>query len=151
MSESITDKVRAWAAGSHTTEAAAELLIRSGLIEEKSPWIFPEGPRRGRIDSCTLADEIGAHPWHQQVAAKVAANLIAGHEIDLADLLPGLDRKTLHLILAALAHAGGSHEHGHVIVAEVGPVVCGQLPPLVAWPQESAREQREVKSGSQVP
>lgn len=144
MAASITDRVRAWAAGSHRPEAGVELLIRTNLIDEQSPWLIEESTHRVSIDPCILMDETGCHPWHQKVAAHVAAHLLVSQPIDLADLLPGLDRKTLHLILAALAHAAGSHEHGHVIVTDGVPSVTDVLPPLVAWPQDNTPQPHQL-------
>ena len=45
-----------------------------------------------------------------------------------------MSRANLHLVLAALAHAAGSHEHADVVV---GPDGLGHLTrpgPVVAWP-----------------
>ncbi|MCO7218295.1 hypothetical protein [Klenkia sp. PcliD-1-E] len=62
---------------------------------------------------------------------RAAASLAEGLPVALGDLAAGLDRDNLRLLLAAIAHAGGSHEHratspdGHL----------GEpLPPLLTWP-----------------
>jgi hypothetical protein len=64
-----------------------------------------------------------------------AASIADRYPVDLGDLAAALDRCTLHLVLAAIAHAAGSHEHRDVTYGIDGvPCLGGRLPPLVAWP-----------------
>ncbi len=61
---------------------------------------------------------------------RVAASLADGRPVDLADVALTLDRRTLGLVLAALAHAAGSHAHR-------APALDGsdvRLEPLFRWP-----------------
>jgi hypothetical protein len=51
---------------------------------------------------------------------RAAASLADGQPVDLGDLAAGVDRDGLALVLAAVAHAGGSHGD--------------DLPPLAPWP-----------------
>ncbi|GHE06922.1 hypothetical protein [Klenkia taihuensis] len=60
-----------------------------------------------------------------------AASIADGRPVDLGDVASGLDRRHLQLLLAALSHAGGSHEHHD---ADAGTQVGEQMPPLVPWP-----------------
>ncbi|MGV0111748.1 hypothetical protein [Arthrobacter sp. CP30] len=43
-----------------------------------------------------------------------------GALVDLGDVIPGLDRDVLSLVLAAVAHAGGSHEQSRFESTEDG-------------------------------
>jgi len=61
---------------------------------------------------------------------RAAAGLADGQPVDLADLTAGLDREQLTLLLAALAHAAGSHEHPD----EESPDPHRVLGPVLAWP-----------------
>jgi hypothetical protein len=62
---------------------------------------------------------------------RAAASLAEGLPVALGDLAAGLDRTNLRLLLAAIAHAGGSHEHRPTSpYGRLGDL----LPPLLAWP-----------------
>jgi hypothetical protein len=45
----------------------------------------------------------------------IAASLADGQPVDLGDAVSDLDRRSLCLVLAAISHAGGSHEHTEVL------------------------------------
>lgn len=64
-----------------------------------------------------------------------AASIAEGHPVDLGDLAAGLDRGALTLLLAAIAHAAGSHDHradrNDVEQAADVAVLPG---PLFPWP-----------------
>jgi hypothetical protein len=63
---------------------------------------------------------------------RVAASLADGRPVDLAEVAVALDRRTLGLVLAALAHAAGSHDH--CAPADHGADADLRLGPLIAWP-----------------
>ena len=64
-----------------------------------------------------------------------AASIADGRAVDLGGLGGGLDRRALVLVLAAIAHAAGSHEHRRITFGEDGiPRPGDRLPPLVPWP-----------------
>jgi hypothetical protein len=64
-----------------------------------------------------------------------AASIAEGRRVDLGDLAAGRDRRALALVLAAIAHAAGSHEHRLIARDAAGiPYAGDRLPPLVAWP-----------------
>lgn len=64
-----------------------------------------------------------------------AVSIANGHPVDLGDLAARLDRRALPLVLAAIAHAAGSHDHRASAYDPDGiPHLGDRLPPLVAWP-----------------
>ncbi|KGN41008.1 hypothetical protein [Knoellia aerolata] len=112
--------LRRWAAGSYPDEAAVELLIRTGwtrragfindcihpLEGRAGSWIDWERVEQiivGERDSPVLAASSGELRV-LRVAHSLAYGLLAG-------TVTGLDRAHLDLVLAAIAHAGGSHQH----------------------------------------
>lgn len=122
MHTQTAQDLREWAKGIYTIEAAVELLIRfqSGrFVAEGEPWIVvPREERRGNmrsgywldVDQLTVETTAALSGGERRVLA-LAASLAGGAPIDLSDAVSGLDRETLDLVLAAIAHAGGSHEH----------------------------------------
>lgn len=142
----IEDALRAWAKGIYPTEAGVELLIRTGLADA-GPWCQPnrDDPDRWWIDADRItSDTIGVYSGGQQRVLRIAAALLGGEPSDLGADAPGLDREHLALVLAAIAHAGGSHEHS----GELQPDPAGKwnlngvrhgfrrLPSLYPWPEE---------------
>ena len=133
----IAEAVRAWARGMYPTEAAAELLIRHGrTIYDGAPWLERHGDIVS-IDPEKLQDASGAWSGGERRIVDIAVSLLGDHPVDLADAISGLDRDHLALVLAALAHAGGSHQHTDLRYDESGQVVGfgrDPLPPLFPWP-----------------
>lgn len=109
--DQIATAVRTWSAGMYTLEAGAELLIRTGLLT--GPWLERDADSgRWWIDSDQITDDtIARYSGGERRVLKIAGSLLGGGAVSLADELPGLDRAHLALVLAAMAHAGGSHEH----------------------------------------
>lgn len=144
----LADAVRAWAKGVYPTEAGAELLIRHGrAIYERAPWLTDLGPgdssrpRMVAIDRDVLAEQIGMWSGGERRLVRIAVSLLGGTPVDLSEDLPGLDRPTLSLVLAAIAHAGGSHEHPALETGPGGiPVPVGGLAgSLYPWPAQPSR------------
>ena len=70
-----------------------------------------------------------------EVRLRAAASIADGRQIDLGDVAAGLDRRALTLLLAAIAHAAGSHHHQDVAYDVDGlPRPGSPLPRLVDWP-----------------
>lgn len=124
MDRQTAQDLRDWAKGIYTIEAAVELLIRfqgGRFASPGDPWIVsPREERRGNmqsrhwldVDQLTAEAAAGAvlSGGERRVLA-LAASIAGGSPVDLSDAVSGLDRETLDLVLAAIAHAGGSHEH----------------------------------------
>lgn len=108
--------LRAWARGSLPLEAATELLIRAQRgrwARTDQMWVRVEPDGQVWIDFAELVDQVAAGgPWSggERRLLAVAASIGADDGL-LNDAVPGLDRGALGLVLAAVAHAGGSHEH----------------------------------------
>jgi len=129
------------AVGDYALEAAVLLLADSGY------WL-PRLQAAGLVTIALDGDAADGGPWAavqwndldaalrsgviagssgQLRLLRAAASLAEGQPIDLADLTAAVDRTELTLLLAALAHAAGSHEHRD---DETGAL----LGPVVAWP-----------------
>ncbi|SFF34967.1 hypothetical protein [Blastococcus tunisiensis] len=133
------------AVGDPADEAAVLLLINFGH------WL-PQLQSAGLINPEPDADGLWARiDWPELDAALCAGILVGdsgelrvlhsaasiadGRSVDLGDLAGGLDRRALVLVLAAITHAAGSHEHRRISSGENGiPHLGDRLPPLIAWP-----------------
>ncbi|MDR7161793.1 hypothetical protein [Arthrobacter sp. BE255] len=140
------DDLRAWAKGVYTIEAATELLIRGfggKFAAPGNPWVYtsnePQGPGQVNawIDFAAVPDEVGVLSGGERRFLLLAASVAEGVPVILRDVVPGLDRENLDLVLAAIAHAGGSHEHSDVRFNEDGSMSLrkGYLDSLHPWPR----------------
>ena len=82
---------------------------------------------------------VGALSGGERRFLLLAASLVEDVPVVLGDVVPGLDRVNLDLVLAAVAHAGGSHQHSDIETKEDGSMVLhrGYLDALYPWPQAS--------------
>lgn len=102
--------------GVYPIEAGAELLIRQGkAIREGAPWLRDVGPETGQrmvaIGPETLWVESRGWSASERRIVNLAVSLIDGEVmVNLKDAVYGLDSTNLELVLAAMAHAAGSHE-----------------------------------------
>ena len=140
MSETVHSNLRAWAAGAYATEAAVELLIRADLASGGSPWVRDasiEGPEPPSlyIDHVRLVAESASLAGGPRAVARIAASMLGGDSVDLSVVLPDLDRDRVMLVLAAVAHAAGSHEDSAPSYADGRVVGRLALGPAFAWPQ----------------
>lgn len=133
------DELRQWAKGGYTCEAATELLIRgfNGRFTSPAwPWITPDGDHADPwIDFEAIPDNIGMLSGGEQRFLLITASIAGEHPITLGDSLPGLGRDHLDLVLAAAAHAGGSHEHSETTWDTTGRCVLTRAGTLHPWPE----------------
>ncbi len=86
---------------------------RRHLARRPVPRRQPGRPVRQRTTS--------AHRRHRTDASSV-------RRVDLTDVVTGIDRANLDLVLAALAHAGGSHQHARPFTAMLHTWPCTPAP-----------------------
>lgn len=130
--------LRTWARGGYAAEAAVELLVRAmdgRFASPEWPWVR-SNPISGWywIDGDAIVGGSGRLSGGERRMLAVVAALVGGPPLtDVADVLAGLDRDNLALVLAAFAHAGGSHEHTLLRLTDAGPEF-DRPGPLVVWP-----------------
>ena len=154
----VADDLRAWARGLYPLEAAVELLIRfngpCGSPLLTGPWIAHDASRdRFWFNADTALAGAGQLSGGERRTLTIAASLAEPDvSVDLFDALPGLDREHLALVLAAVAHAGGSHEHSVIVPDPEGSwqsaddvrLASRRLGPLYDWPALTPRSQDGV-------
>lgn len=129
-----TEALRQWAQGDFPREAGVELLIRIKVTSTASPWICTEGTDR-YVDGDAIVENIDHLPGGQQRVMRIAAALLGGARVNLSNNVAGLDRAHLELVLAAIAHAAGSHEHSAFNYDANGrPTGYFQLGAAYPWP-----------------
>jgi ABC-type phosphonate transport system ATPase subunit len=137
----VIDGLRRWARGAYAEEAAVELLVRAfggRFASTRYRWVRAcDRPGWYWLDGERLIDSTGALSGGERRVLTIAGSLVSGASLtDLDGLLTGLDRPNLELVLAALAHAAGSHEQ---IAARVEGdlLVYRRLGPVLAWPTQA--------------
>lgn len=109
----VTESLRRWARGIYPVEAAVELLTRSAggrFARESWPWIEQREDRFVLDVEQITEDSIGVLSGGERRILRIVASLAGGSPTNLYEDVAGLDRDSLDLVLAAIAHAGGSHE-----------------------------------------
>lgn len=137
----IAERLRAWAKGSLPLEASVELLVRAfdgRFARADQPWIRVEPNGATWLDDQFLAASLGGLSGGERRVLTVVAALAdtgSARRIDLTDVVTGIDRANLDLVLAALAHAAGSHEHMRLVPAGNGSGMLREpLDTLHVWP-----------------
>lgn len=139
------DDLRAWAKGMYTTEAAVELLLRGfngRFAESECPWIQLNDAGGWWLELEAIPDNVGGLSSGERAFLLIAASIGLGGSdgdqvaVNLSDTLPSLGRQQLDLVLAAAAHAGGSHQHSDVGVGPAGAASFIRLPSLHPWPEQ---------------
>jgi hypothetical protein len=134
--------LRAWARGVYPLEAAVELLARfeDGRFA-RSGWAWID--HDSDTDWCVLdadrltSEAVACLSGGERRVLALVASLAGGHPVDLADAVTGIDRATVRLVLAAIGHAAGSHEHVDIVLDPDRGVSClrGTLPSLYPSPE----------------
>lgn len=140
--EELHTDLRAWAAGMYTTEAAVELLIRGfdgRFAAAGNSWITKNENGGHWVNFETLPAQTGALSSGERAYLHIAASIglggTDGPTVNLSDAIASLDRQHLELVLAGLAHAGGSHSHSDVAVDNLtGHAAILTLDSLYPWP-----------------
>ena len=139
--------LRAWAKGIYPLEAGVELLIRAyggRFAREGQPWINAGEDGFYWVDAEKVSDDY-LSGGERRLLSIATSLLDSRHPVDLNNSVAGLDRETMALVLAALAHANGSHEHsGDLVPDPNGRLVSDdgtrfsipRLPSLYPWPKE---------------
>ncbi|MGS0686526.1 hypothetical protein ACVBEQ_15500 [Nakamurella sp. GG22] len=134
------DRLRSWAKGINGLEAATELLIRGfdGRFTNPScPWVHPTASGHW-IDFHSIPAQINALSGGEQRFLQIAAALDDGNvEVNLGRCLAGMDRKHVHLVLAAVSHAAGTHQHSQLISGPDGIISIDRLGSIYGWEQTS--------------
>lgn len=129
------DQLREWARGMNPLAAATELLIRTGYAQRDRPWVrYDDDRRRPWIDFQAIPELLGGLSGGQQRVLRIAASLGADVPIILADEISGIDRDVVVLVLAAIAHASGTHEPGRSIDFIDGQPRIVAVDALYTWP-----------------
>ncbi|EYR62469.1 hypothetical protein N866_08290 [Actinotalea ferrariae CF5-4] len=135
--DGIAGRLRDWARGSLPVGAGVELLLRAFEGRFAGPscrWVTSEPDGRTWVDVDALHAGAGVLSGGESRVLAMAAALIAETPVDVVDIVTGLDRPNLHLVLAALAHARGSHEHTDVVADPDGVARLTRPGALVRWP-----------------
>ena len=130
--------LRAWAKGNYGMEAATELLIRGfngRFADPGCPWIHPTTSGHW-IDFDAIPAQIGALSGGEQRFLQIAAALNDGDTtVNLGRCLAGLDRQHVHLVLAAVAHASGTHEQQQIAFQPDGTITFARPGAIYRWDQ----------------
>jgi hypothetical protein len=142
------DDLRSRAKGSYTSEAGTELLLRAfggRYAAVGNTWIHTSDTPGGQhhvnawIDFEALGEHANNGPYSggERRFLLFAASLAEDVPVVLSEVVPGLDRQNLDLVLAAIAHAGGSHEHSDIRENDDGSMTLrrGYLDSLHPWPR----------------
>jgi hypothetical protein len=133
--------LRAWARGSYGDEAAVELLIRSfdGRFALTGwPWVaLRQRPDEYWLDAEAINPATSQLSGGEQRVLAVVAALAGSESLErnLTDVISGVDRRNQTLILAALSHSGGSHQHSDYQRRPDGSYAITEAGALFPWPE----------------
>ena len=114
MTTDTTTALREWARGMFTTEPATELVIQSfqgRFAAAGNPWVLTGDDHGLWLDFDAIPSLVGALSSGERAVLLIAASIGGNTEVNLSNGVCSLDRCHLDLVLAALAHANGSHRH----------------------------------------
>ena len=106
----IAADLRTWARGSHSTEAAVELLIRARggrFVDPSQPWLRTDDRGIVWLDARVIRQYAHAvSSGERHILALVEALALGGPLEDVGGLMASLDPYHLGLVLAVLWHTG---------------------------------------------
>lgn len=139
--ETPAEGLRAWAKGIYPLEAATELLIRAGYAQAGRPWVKSEDDDWYWIEFEAIPENVGYMSGGERRLLMLAASIGSGNvTVSLSENLTGVDRNMITLVLAAVAHAAGTHEGRPAIIdRETHTFSFGEpYAALYPWPEEQA-------------
>ena len=122
MTSQLSAALRAAAAGIHPDEAGTGLIISHGTFLHRSDFTrhvetaasISDGTPMAWIDwdAVVTALDTGLLPASggEKRILRVAASLAAGHPVSLREAIPGLDQRSLDLVIAAIRLAAGQRQ-----------------------------------------
>lgn len=131
------DALRAWAKGSYPQEAATELLIRAfngRFAGDGYEWAQTTEDGETWIEFEAIPSHIGRFSSGERRLLLLVASLAGESLVTLGDVLSGLDRELVNLVLAAVAHASGANDGTEFIETPDGGVPQ-KMAPLFPWPE----------------
>ena len=136
---SAAEALRKGAKGLYASEAAVELLIRSGSgVPEKATWITWRDDETAYIDAEALWNASGAWSGGEKRLVNIVVALLGFEKSDLSSDVSGLDYQTLKLVLAAISHAAGGNDFSDLERDEAaGTARFVRLPNPYPWPESS--------------
>lgn len=132
------EELRAWAKGSYPVEAATELLIRAfegRFAGAGYEWMQETEDGDLYIEFEAIPTHIGGLSGGEKRFLMLVSSLAGESLVSLGDVLPGLDRELMNLVLAAVAHAAGTHEGSEFVEALDGTVHFKRAVTLYPWPE----------------
>ena len=137
LAEALLDGAR----GAYGPEAAVRLLLGVGMVGKVRHLISTEPSAtsysrndRAWVDWSKVPVACGALSGGELRLLALCSSLAGECKVELADVVAGLDRANLDLVLAAIAHAGGSHEHSDIARTPAGEVDLVRFESLHPWP-----------------
>jgi hypothetical protein len=113
------------------------LLAFGGRFAEPGwPWVMQDADYGNHwIDFDAIPVHVDGLSGGERRFLLIAASLGGAWPLILNDALPGLDRSLLALVLAAAAHAAGSHQDSVMIERDGGAVGFERVDTLYPWPK----------------
>lgn len=131
------DALRAWAKGSYPQEAATELLIRAfngRFAGAGYEWMQTNDDGDPWIDFEAIPSHIDGLSGGEKRFLLLVASLAGDSLVTLGDVVSGLDRDLVSLVLSGVAHAAGTHEGSEFTETPDGVVSFKRAQSLYPWP-----------------
>lgn len=103
-----SDLLRTWASGVLPQESGVEMLIRAGFAGRQRPWVKTDRSGAMWVDFDAIEPNIGTMSGGERRYLMIAASLGSSDvQVNLSDVMCGMDARYQRLVFAALVHAGG--------------------------------------------